>query len=74
MAENPSANAANTGGGKSPFLIKKTARQPTPGFLPGKSHEQRSLVGYSPKSHKESDTAEETEDAYTKKLTGCLCR
>ena len=22
--------------------------QPTPGFLPGKSHGQRSLVGYSP--------------------------
>ena len=25
-------------------------------FLPGKSHEQRSLVGYSPWGHKESDT------------------
>ena len=30
--------------------------QPTPGFLPGKSHGQRSLVGYSPWYHKESDT------------------
>jgi len=28
----------------------------TPVFLPGKSHGQRSLVGYSPKSIKESDT------------------
>ena len=27
--------------------------QPTPVFLPGKSHGQRSLVGYSPKSPKE---------------------
>ena len=27
-------------------------------FLPGKSHEQRSLVGYSPKGHKESGTTE----------------
>ena len=30
--------------------------QPTPLFLPGKSHEQRSLAGYSPPVHKESDT------------------
>ena len=29
---------------------------PTPVFLPGKSHGQRSLVGYSPWGHKESDT------------------
>ena len=32
-----------------------TAWQPTPIFLPGESHGQRSLVGYSPWSHKESD-------------------
>ena len=32
--------------------------QPTPVFLPGKFHEQRSLVGYSPWGHKESDTTE----------------
>ena len=29
--------------------------QPTPVFLPGKSHGQRNLVGYSPWSRKESD-------------------
>ena len=29
---------------------------PTPVFLPGKSHGQRSLAGYSPWGHKESDT------------------
>ena len=33
--------------------------QPTPVFLPGKSHRQRSLVGYSPWGHKESDTTEQ---------------
>ena len=33
--------------------------QPTPGFLPGKSHRQRSLVGYSPCGPKESDTTQE---------------
>ena len=32
--------------------------QPTPGFLPGKPHEQRSLAGYSPWGHKEKDMAE----------------
>ena len=35
--------------------------QPTPVFLPGESHGQRSLVGYSPWGCKESDTAEVTE-------------
>ena len=32
--------------------------QPIPVFLPGESHEQRSLVGYSPWVHKESDMTE----------------
>ena len=30
----------------------------TPVFLPGESHEQRSLGGYGPWGHKESDTTE----------------
>ena len=34
--------------------------QHTPVFLPGKSHEQRSLVGYSPRGCKESDSTEHT--------------
>ena len=32
--------------------------QPTPVFLPGNFHGQRSLVGYNPWGHKESDTTE----------------
>ena len=32
--------------------------QPTPVFLPGRPHRQRSLVGSSPWGHKESDTTE----------------
>ena len=32
--------------------------QTTPVFLPGKFHGQRSLIGYSPWGHKESDTTE----------------
>ena len=34
----------------------RRAWQPTPGLLPRESHGQRSLVGYSPWGHKESDT------------------
>ena len=33
--------------------------QPTPVFLPGEFHGQKSLVGYSPQGHKESDTTEQ---------------
>ena len=36
------------------------AWQPTPVFLPGEPHGQRSLVGYSPWGCKESDTTEVT--------------
>ena len=39
-------------------ILWKSKWQPTPVFLPGKSHGQRSLVGYSPWGHKESDTTE----------------
>jgi len=43
--------------GKIPW---KRAWQPTPVFLPEESHGQRSLVGYSPRGHKESDMTEVT--------------
>ena len=35
------------------------AWQPTPVFLPGEFHGQRSLAGYSPWGHKESDMTEQ---------------
>ena len=41
--------------GKIPW---KRKWQPTPVFLPGKSHGWRSLVGYSPWGSKELDTTE----------------
>ena len=41
--------------GKIPWRRK---RQPTPVFLSGVFHGQRSLVGYSPWGHKESDMTE----------------
>ena len=46
--------------GKIPW---RRAWQPTPVFLPGKSHGQRILAGYSPQGHNESDTTEETQHA-----------
>ena len=42
------------------------AWQPTPVFLPGKPHGQRSLVGYSPWGYKEPDM---TEQLSTQELT-----
>ena len=47
--------------GFSPWIGKICQRrkwQPTPVLLPGKSHGERSLVGYSPSSHKELDWAQ----------------
>jgi len=38
----------------------RRAWQPTPVFLPGESHGERSLVGYGLESHKELDTTEAT--------------
>ena len=56
MVKNLPANAGDAG------LIPGLRRSPgegnsnlTPVFLPGKSHGQRSLVGYSPWCRKESD-------------------
>ena len=41
---------------KSPW---RRAGQPTPVFLPGQSHKQKRLAGYSPWGSKESDVAEQ---------------
>ena len=42
----------------------RRAWQPTPAFLPGDSHGQRSLAGYSPWGLKESDMTEATEHTF----------
>ena len=57
MVKNPPAKAGDVG------LIPELGRSlekgmAAPSFLPGKSHGQRSLTGYSPGGHKELDTAE----------------
>ena len=40
------------------FIHWRRKWQPTPVFLPGESHGQRSLVNYSPQDHRESDMTE----------------
>ena len=62
MVKSPPANAGDIrdmgsipGSGRSP-----EGGYSNPEFLPGESHGQRSLVGYSPWSHKEVDTTEVT--------------
>ena len=62
MAKSPTASARDT---RDSGLIPGSGRSPGEGngnplwyFLPGKFHGQRSLVGYSPWGHKESDTTE----------------
>ena len=60
MVKNPPARArdrrvSDPWVGKIPW---RRAWQPTPVLLPGESHGQKSLVGYSPWGRKESDTTE----------------
>ena len=43
--------------------------QPTAVFLPGESHGQKSLVGYSARGRKESDTTERLHFS----ISQCLC-
>ena len=63
MGKNPPVNAGDIRLSFNPWVGKvpwRRAWQPTLGFLPGESHGQRSLVGYSPQGHKELDTTEAT--------------
>ena len=60
--------------GFSPWVGKipwRRAWQPTPLFLPGESHGQRSLAGYGPQTPKEWDMTEVTEYACTREASHC---
>ena len=48
-------------------------QQPTPVFLPGESHGQRSLAGYSPRGCKESDTTEYTHISVSDSVLNIMC-
>ena len=68
MVKNLLANAGDSGDMGSILgsgRCLRVGKGNTPVFLPGKSHGQRSLVGYSPSGHKESDM---TEPAHTQLL------
>ena len=63
MAQLVENQPANAGDAKGEGLVPGWGRSPGEGnaipvFLPGKFHEQRSLVGYGPRGHEESDTDE----------------
>ena len=63
VVKNMSASRRHKRSGFDPWVGKipwRRAKQFTPVFLHGKSHGQRSLVGYSPCGHKESDMTETT--------------
>ena len=63
MVKNPPVNAEVKRRGFDPWVGKipwSRKWQPTRVFLPGESHGQRSLVGYSPCAHTESDMTEAT--------------
>ena len=67
VVENPPVNAGrHNRHGFDPWfgtIPCRRAQQPTPGFLPGESHGQRSLAGCSPQGHTELDTTEVTQHA-----------
>ena len=63
VVKNPPTNAGNMRCKFDPWVWKipwKRAWQPSPVFLPGESHWQKSLVGYNPQGRIELDTAEVT--------------
>ena len=75
MVKNSPPNAGDLGEcGFDPWVGKipwRRAWQPTPVFLPGESHGQRSLGGCSPWGHKDSDTTEATADTHR---CAAICR
>ena len=67
VVKNPPANAGDRRRRFDPWVGQipwRRAWQPTPVFLPGESHRQRSLAGCSPSGRKESDRTEVTLHAY----------
>ena len=71
LIKNQLANAGDTRDrGFNPWVRKIPWRrkwQPTPVFLPGKFHGQKSLAGYSTWDHKELDTTEHALTAMKRK-------
>ena len=73
VIENPPANAGNA---RDPGSIPRSGRslsmkrRPAPVFWPGESHGRKSLVGYSPKGRRESDTPERAQTGKRERFPG----
>ena len=52
VVKNPPVNAEDVDSTQVRKIRWRRKQQPTPVFLPGKSHGQRSLAGYNPRGHK----------------------
>ena len=67
MIKNPPADAGDLGDSERPWVGKipwRRAWRPTPVFLPGESHRQSSLEGYSPRGS-QRNMAEVTQHTHT---------
>ena len=75
VGKESTCNAGNRGDGFNSW-VRKIPRgrkwQPTPVFLPGKSHRQRSCVGYSPPGCRKLDTTEGLNSNITIRLQNIL--
>ena len=74
VGKESACNARDAGDrGSVPGLGRSPLRghgNPPPVFLPGESQGPRSLVGYSPSGHKESNMTEATEPAHPSSMLG----
>ena len=76
MGKESAGKAGDTGDVSSTGVRKIPWRrkwQPTPAFLPEKSHGQRSLAGYSPRGHKESGMTEQVSTLACTTYVGSQC-
>ena len=69
VVKNLSANAGDMGSISGWEIPWRSAWQPTPVFLPGESHGQRSLAGYHSQGCKESDKTEMTAHMWNQRLS-----
>ena len=73
MVKTPPANAGDMGSIPVGKISWRSKWPPTPGFLPGTSHGQRSLADYSVWGHKESDMNERLPLQYIHLLFSKIC-
>ena len=75
VVKNPPADVGDKGCRFNPLvrkIPKRRACQATPVFLSGESHRQRSLEGYNPWGHKESETTEKQQQKTVSTSIHCV--